>query len=65
MSFESNPLKLKIRDAAWKAFTDGRDDLEVADLEANEIGKWELMIRVKASSDSVPRYFKLKLSEQL
>ena len=45
-SFESNPLKAKVRDAAWKVFTDG-DPIDVAELEANEIGKWELMIRVK------------------
>jgi hypothetical protein len=64
MAYESNPLKAKVRDIAFKTFTNGTP-LEAAEYEATEIGKWELQIRVKPEDDSAPRYFKLKLSEAL
>lgn len=64
MAFESNPLKAKVRDLIWKTLANG-DTIEAASYETQEIGKWELMIRIKPESNSAPRYFKLKLSEQL
>lgn len=65
MAFESNPLKVKVRDIAFGTFTDGTPLEGVADYEAHEISKWELMIRVKPESNSAPRYFRLKLVESL
>jgi hypothetical protein len=64
MAFESNPLKAKVRDLAFGTFKNG-DPLDAAEYEVQETGKWELMIRVKPETDSAPRYFRLKLSEQL
>ena len=63
MAWESNPLKVRVRDLAWSVFKNGQE-IEDAEYEAQEIGKWELMLRVKPASGQ-PRYFKLKVSEQL
>jgi hypothetical protein len=64
MPFESNPLKAKVRDIAFGVFQNG-SPIEASEYEVTETGKWEIMIRVKPEDSSAPRYFRLKLSEQL
>jgi hypothetical protein len=62
--YESNPLKVKVRDVAFDVFKQGAP-LDVAEYEIEETGKWELMIRIKPETDSATRNFKLKITEQL
>jgi hypothetical protein len=63
MSWESNPLKARVRDLAFSVFKNGAE-LENAEYEAEEIGKWELKVKVQPQAGP-PRTFKLKLSEAL
>lgn len=65
MPYESNPLKVKVREIILGAFTNSETPLDAAEYEVQETGRWEITIRVKPERASLPRCFKIKLSEQL